>query len=34
MNTIDEKKVEVYFWHKITTKGKALLYEHLANLID
>ncbi|EKD66650.1 MAG: hypothetical protein ACD_49C00026G0025 [uncultured bacterium (gcode 4)] len=34
MKTVDEKKVEVYFWHKITTKDKALLYEHLANLID
>lgn len=25
---------EVRFWHRITTKEKALFYEHLANMVD
>lgn len=27
-------EIKVYFWNKITTKDKALFYEHLSNLID
>lgn len=25
---------EVRFWHTITSKEKALFYEHLANMVD
>ena len=32
MKNVNENNV--YFWHKITIKDKALLYEHLSNLID
>lgn len=28
------RDVNVNFWHKITTKDKALFYEHLSNLVD
>ncbi|MBP8017192.1 type II secretion system F family protein [Candidatus Gracilibacteria bacterium] len=28
------RDMQIYFWHKITTKDRALFYEHLSNLVD
>lgn len=33
-NQVSPKIQEVRFWHKITSKEKALFYEHLANMVD